>query len=65
MLTNKLFLIALILCVSSSVDSLKLGNMCKINVFQYQDTKVNSFYKIQQQVSLDPNGVISNVNKKK
>ena len=54
-MTNKLILFALILCVGSSVGSLKLGNICKKDVFRYDGLKVNSFYKIRQNVSLDPN----------
>ena len=55
MVTNKLILIALILCVSSSVDSLKLGNICKDDVIEYNGLEVNSFYKIAKNVSLDSN----------
>ena len=54
MMTNKLILIVLILCVSSSVGSLKLENICKQYVFEYNGLEVNSFYKIPQHVSLDP-----------
>ena len=54
MMTNKLILIALILCVSSSVSSLKLENICKDDVFEYNGLEVNSLYKISQHVSLDP-----------
>ena len=55
MMTNKFVLIALILCVSSSVNSLKLGNLCKQDCGEYIDLEVNSFYKIPTQVSLDSN----------
>ena len=48
-------LITLILFVSSSVDSLKLGNICKQDITTINGFKVNSFYKIPQNVSLDPN----------
>ena len=51
-MTNKLILVALILCVSSSVDSLKLSNICKKWVPIYNELEVNSFYRIHQQVSL-------------
>ena len=55
-MTNKLILVALILCVSSLVDSLKLGKICKHNVVRfYKGLEVNSFYKISQHVSLDSN----------
>ena len=53
MVTNKLILIVLMLCVSSSVDSLKLGNICNQDVFLYNGSEVNSFYKMPQHVSLD------------
>ena len=59
-MTNKLILVALLLCVSSSVDSLELGNICKQDVFKYRGLEVNSFYKIPQNVSLDPNESIAN-----
>ena len=62
MMANKLILIALILFVSSSVDSLKLGNICKQDVFEYNDLEVNSFYKIPQQVSLDSNEPLTMLN---
>ena len=57
MKTNKLILIALILCVSSSVYSLELGTICKQDVFKndVNGLEVNSFYKIRQKVSLDSN----------
>ena len=55
MMTNKLILVALILCVSSSVNSLKLGNLCKQDCGEYIDLEVNAFYKIPTQVSLDSN----------
>ena len=54
MMTNQLILIALILCVSS-MDSLKLSNICKQDTFEYNGLVMNSFYKIPQRVSLDPN----------
>ena len=63
-MTNKLILIALILCVSSSVDSLKLTNICKDYVFEYNGLKVNSFLKMPQKVSLDPNRLIAIIMKK-
>ena len=63
-MTNKLILIGLILCVSSSVDSLKLGNICKPDVFKYNGLVVNSFYKIPQHVSLNPNLSLEMFNKK-
>ena len=63
LLANKLISIALLLCVSSSVDSLKLGNLCKELVFTYfNGVKVNSFYKIPQQVSLNPNESLEALN---
>ena len=49
MMTNKLILISLILCVSSSVDSLKLSDLSKYDVFEYNGLEVNSFYKISKQ----------------
>ena len=55
MKANKLILITLILYMSSSADSLKLGSICKQDVFNYNGIEVNSFYKISQHVSLDPN----------
>ena len=51
-MNDKLILIALILCISSSVDSLKLTNICKDDVFEYNGLKVNSFYKIRQHVRI-------------
>ena len=60
-MTNKLILVALILCVSSSVDSLKLGNICKDGLFKYNELEVNSFYRIPQHVSLDPNWLIKKI----
>ena len=52
---NKLIFIALILCVSSSVHSLKLGKICKDDEFKvYNGLEVNSFYKIPDYVSLGP-----------
>ena len=58
---NKLILMASILCASSSVDSLKLGNICNDDVFKFNGLEVNSFYKIRQHVSLDSNESFSNV----
>ena len=60
MMTNMLILIGLILCVSSSVDSLELGKICFRDVFEYgrpgyNALEVNSFYRIPTSVSLDPN----------
>ena len=55
MMTNKLILVALILCVSSSVGSLKLKSICNYEEFKYNGLKVNSFYKIPQHVSLNLN----------
>ena len=55
MMTNRLILISLILYMSSSVDSLKLGNICKQNVYSFKGLEVNSFYKISQHVSLGSN----------
>ena len=64
MMTNKLILITLILFVSSSVDSLKLMNICKEDVFEYiNGIEVNSFYKIRQHVSLNSNDPNDNVPK--
>ena len=59
MMANNLILIVLIICVSSSADSLKLGNICKDEVFKNVENgiEVNSFYKIPQQVSLDHGNV--------
>ena len=51
MMTNKLSLISLILYVSSSANSLKLEDICKQDIFNYNDIEVNSFYKIPQHVS--------------
>ena len=59
-MTNKLILVALLLCVSSSVYSLELGNICKQDVFTYRGLEVNSFYKIPQNVSSDPNESLAN-----
>ena len=58
-MTNKLILISLILCVISSVDSLKLGNLCKNDIFEYKGIEVNSFYKTPQQVSWNSNEPIA------
>ena len=55
MMTDKLILILLIFFVSSSVDSLKLENICEDGVFEYNGLEVNSFYKIPQHVGLDLN----------
>ena len=54
-MTDKLILILLIFFVSSSVDSLKLENICEDGVFEYNGLEVNSFYKIPQHVGLDLN----------
>ena len=59
---TRFILIALILCVSSWVDSLKLGNICKNDVIDFNGLEVNSFYKIPQQVSLDPNELLAMLN---
>ena len=63
-MTNKLVFIALILFMSSSVYSLKLGNICMLDVFEYNGLEVNTFYKLPTHVSLDPNESFAIFNQK-
>ena len=66
MMANKLILVALILCVGSSVHSLKLNDICNYGVIEYNGLEVNSFYTLPepQQVSLDPNKSFAIFNQK-